>query len=224
MKHILIFILFTQVFCVNLVAQKSEEVSVRAKNEFRFTLGGGYAYRLGILLKTGDDHIDELSQKLRHGFNLDASGQMYFTPHIGIGLNAIYVRQHEYDEGKTIPTMTGYATMDYFKETTEFFYIGPSFAIKTRANKINCYGEVGFGLLIFHDWGKVLETSGDIIRPTTGLHWSFSPEYRFSSHFGMGLKLSVTAGFVRVPFSETENKKQNASNLNIGWFISFQTK
>ncbi|MDR2916900.1 MAG: hypothetical protein LBV74_19065, partial [Tannerella sp.] len=196
---------------------------IRTNKNLRFTLGGGYAYRLGKIEKTGNAYIDDFTKKLRHGFNLDASGQLFFTKNIGVGINAIYIRLHAVEPDKIIPSITGYTTIK-MNETTQFFYLGPSFVASTRLSKIMCYGEGGAGLLVFHDSGEVIRINASITKPTVGFHLGFSPEYRFSSQFGIGLKLSMTAGFIRTSFYGTDEERLNVSNLNIGTFISFRTR
>ncbi len=223
MKKLLILFLLTKIFCVYLTGQDAEGYLIRTNKNLRFTIGGGYAYRLGKIEKTGNADIDDFAKKIRHGFNLDASGQLFFTGNIGVGINAVYIRQHASEPDKIIPSMIGYTTIK-MNETTQFFYLGPSFVASTRLSKIMCYGEVGAGLLIFHDSGEVMQVNASITKPTVGFHIVFSPEYRLSPQLGVGLKLSMTAGFIRTSFYGTDEKNQNVSNLSIGTFISFRTR
>lgn len=223
MKKLPVLILMTALFCVNLIAQNNGDNVARPTKSYRFTLGSGYAYRLGKMEKTGDKVTDDLAKKLRHGFDLNASGQLFFNRNIGIGINAIYIRQHESGPERVIPMLTGFTSLE-LKETTQFFYLGPSFVVSSNPNKIVYYAEAGAGLLVFDDAGDIYGIKFDLTRPTVGFHLGVSPEYRFSSQFGLGLKLSLTAGFIYTSFYGTDEKLRNVSNLNIGAFISFRTK
>lgn len=223
MKKILVLTCFAAIFCVNIMAQEANESPLQPKKTYRFTLGGGYAHRLGKMEKTGLAEIDDFSKKLRHGFNLEAAGQLFFNENIGIGLNAIYIRQHESEPDRVIPTSTGFQTIK-LRETTQFFYVGPAFVARTQPNKFRVYGEAGIGLLVFNDSGEVWDFEADLTRPTVGFHLGISPEYRISSQLGIGLKLALTSGFIRTSFYGGKEKTWNVSNLSIGTFISFRTK
>ena len=223
MKKLLILILASVLCCINLIAQENSVHAIRPKKIYRFTLGGGYAYHLGKIEKTENEWIDDFAKRLRHGFDVNASGQLFLNKNMGVGMNMIYIRQHESEPDKVIPTTTGYTTFK-FKETTQFFYIGPSFVVSSNPNRMMCYAEAGAGLLIFDDSGEIYNIKANFTRPTVGFHLGFSPEYRFSSRFGVGLKLAVTAGFIYTSFYGTDEKLRNVSNLSMGAFISFRTK
>lgn len=221
MKRILFFICLAAFFCLNLFAQNANETNPL---NYRFTLGGGYAYRLGKIEKTNYDSLEDFAKRLRSGFNLEASGQLFFRNNIGIGLNAIYIRQHESEPDKLVPTATG-SKIIRLRETTQFFYLGPAFVAQSKLNKIMFNGELGAGLLVFKDSGEIWDiVKADLTRSTVGLHLGFSPEYRISSQLGIGLKLSMTTGFIRTSFYGGKEKTWNISNASIGTFISFRTR
>lgn len=225
MKKLFIFILMVKMFCLGLFAQgqSTEEYSTPIKRIYRVALGGGYAYRLGKIDKTGSKWIDDFTKKLRHGYHLEASGQLFFARNMGIGINAVYIKQNEAEPEIKIPSVVGYTTFK-LNETTQYFYIGPSFVLHSNLKKIICYAETGAGLLIFHDSGEYMEYKANLTRPTVGFHLGFSPEYQLSSQVGIGLKLSITAGFIRTSFYGMDRKVHNVSNASVGAFISFRTK
>ena len=217
---ILFVVLLSCVFCVNLISQVINDYSIQQKNDFRFTLGGGYAYHLGKIEKMNEY---EFLKKLRHGFNLEISAQKFYKSTIGFGFNTIYIKQHMSEPDKYIPTTIGFDVLKT-NETTQFFYIGPSFVISTNPDKITYYGEIGAGLLLFSDVGEYYIFKGSITRPTVGVHTGFSAEYKISSMLGFGLMVSMTAGLIRTSFYEERKKTYNVSNATIGAFISFRTK
>ena len=219
-EKILSVVLLSCVFCVNLISQVINDYSIQQKNDFRFTLGGGYAYRLGKIEKT-DEY--ESFKKLHHGFNMEISAQKFYKSTIGFGFNSVYIKQHMSEPDIYFPSTIG-SSVFKVNETIQFFYIGPSFVISTNPDKITYYGEIGAGLLLFNDVGEYYIFKGSITRPTVGVHTGFSAEYKISSMLGIGLKLSMTAGLIRTSFYEERKKTYNVSNATIGAFISFRTK
>jgi len=204
------------------MAQNANELPIKEKKDFRFTLGGGYSYRLGKLQKT-DNRGRDFGKDMRHGFNVESSGQLFFNENYGIGMNAIYMRQQEARPDISLPGIIGIYRYK-LRETTQFFYVGPAFAARVREKKLSLYAEAGAGLLVFDDRGDIDLNKVKLTHATVGVHIGISPEYRLSSHLGVGLKLSVTTGFMRTSYYGYKTKTWNLSNASMGAFISFRSK
>ena len=71
-------------------SREGEYQAPQGYKDFRFSVGGGYAFRLGKIEKTGDTNIDDFNKQFRHGFNVDADAQYFFKEGWGLGVNANY--------------------------------------------------------------------------------------------------------------------------------------
>ena len=92
----LVFVAVATLFCLPVFSQINDatpqreveyEQSVKHK-DLRIAMGGGYAMRSGSVLKTGNKTVDDMSNKLHHGFAIDVEGQYFFKETWGIGFNA----------------------------------------------------------------------------------------------------------------------------------------
>ena len=108
-----------------------------SKNVARFSIGGGYARRLGKVLKSGNNAMDQLSESLRDGFAIEADLHIYPTftsgkTNLEPAINFNYIRSS--------------ASMNFFnryKETQSTIYIGPALSVCSDHEKWLFTGSIG---------------------------------------------------------------------------------
>lgn len=215
-----------------LYPQQSDKLTIRkigkssideTKNEnyknFRFTIGGGYAYWLGKQLKTGDKQVDNFTSGLRHGYNIDIEAQYFFNEHIGIGFNGNYIKQSNRESDfMDIPNIG--SVRDY-KEINKTLYMGSSFVVRAENDKWGFYSSIGLGPLFYTNTGEISNRKASLDKTAFALYYSVSGEHRINNSIGVGLKLAVTSGSVKI---EGLKDRQSVSNLMISGFLSFRTK
>ncbi len=92
-------------FVLDRIVYEVEYQKPESYKDFRIAIGGGYAFRLGKIEKTGDPGIDDLNKQLRHGFNIDADAQYFFKESWGLGLNANYCVSSTSGSNISLPDM-----------------------------------------------------------------------------------------------------------------------
>lgn len=211
-------------------AQQAAEYEVEYQTpaeirDFRIAVGGGYAYRLGRLEKTGDAGIDDLNKKLMHGFNVDADAQYFFKETWGLGLNANLCSTSTSGGGFTNPA-DGQMINNY-RETQRFLFAGPSFATRAESEKFLLVSSIGIGPLFFMNDITVNGIVGNGSRTTVGFNLGVAGEYKLNHKTGLGLKLSYTLGTINSVNLEGTNIKYDepvsVSNLMVTAFLSFRT-
>lgn len=192
--------------------------------DFRFAIGGGYAYRLGKIEKTGDAGLDNMSKELRHGFAIDAEAQYFFKETWGLGLNANFCSASGSAGNMKFPDLEQVVN---YKETQNFIYFGPSFVGRNETEKFLLITHIGFGPVFF---GVDMNYSGQSItgnKTTLGVNAGIAGEYKISNRTGLGLKLSYVTGSVDKINIENTNvemdNKISVSNLMATLFISFRS-
>ncbi len=192
--------------------------------DFRFAIGGGYAYRLGEIDKTGDSKLDEMSKKLRHGYTVDADGQYFFKESWGLGLNANFCSASTSGDNINIP---GTEQAVNYKETQNFIYVGASFVGRTEFEKFLLVSNVGVGPLFFNTDMNMSGVNVNGSKTTFGLNAGIAGEYKVNSKTGVGLKLSYVMGSIENLNVEGQNVKSeekiSVSNLMATIFISFRS-
>ncbi|MFR9166892.1 MAG: hypothetical protein ACLVKO_12015 [Dysgonomonas sp.] len=188
------------------------EDNVKKHKDDRFTIGIGYARRLGKTMKTGNDDIDKATNDLKNGFNIDFEWQRYYKENWGFGMNVYYNMQH--------------ASLDDYYETideyTHFIYFGPTFNFRHSLNsEFTLYGNIGVGPIIFID-NVTSSKSVDIVEPAFGIYTSLAIDYNINRTMGMGLKLSVGAGSVSGS-KYYLGDRVSASNLMITTYLRFKS-
>jgi hypothetical protein len=188
---------------------------------FRVTVGGGYAYRLGTIEKMGDPYLNDFMSSLRHGYNLDLETQYYFKEYWGLGFNTNYIRQSSSDKNLL---SRDYGTRGQYEEYNQFFYTGANFTGRLEKEKFGFYGSFGLGP-IFHTNSAKVDNSRTVQynHVTLGSYMSISGEYKASQNIGLGLKLSLLAGVISTDDYGSYDDLQNVSNLMLTGFISFRT-
>lgn len=192
--------------------------------DFRFAIGGGYAYRMGKIDKSGDSKIDEMNKKLRHGFTVDADAQYFFNESWGLGLNANYSSANTSGENVTL---SGVDQAVNYKETQNVIYVGPSFVGRTESEKFLLITNIGIGPLFFNADMNFNGRNLTGNKTTLGLNAGIAGEYKVSSKTGIGLKLSYIVGSIENLNIEGQNVKSDekisVSNLMATVFVSFRS-
>lgn len=232
MKHTYFIAIAAAIVCTSTfstaLAQQSSSYQVEYQTpqrykDFRFTVGGGYAYRLGEREKGSDPASEKFSKQLMHGFAIDLDGQYFFKESWGLGLNANYVSNSASGDNITIPNVgSGKVT-----EKQGFLYIGPSFASRSEFNRFLLIYNLGLGPLFFTDDITYNGMTATGKATTLGLNAGVAGEYKISGKTGVGLKLSYTMGTINSINVEGRNikseEKISVSNLMITAFISFRS-
>ena len=232
MKHIShVIIFFTISFASIFLPLAAQQPSTQEMNQtpsykdFRVSIGGGYAYRLGKIEETSDPKIDDMNKKLRNGYVIDAEAQYFFRESWGVGLNANLCTAATSGSGFTLPGLD--QTIDSYDETQRCFYIGPAFAARSESDRFLLVTSICIGPLVFMDDITIdgVEMSGN--KTTVGINAGLSGEYKMNNRMGLGLKLSYTMGTINSINFEGQNissdEKINVSNLMITAFLSFRS-
>lgn len=195
--------------------------------DFRFSVGGGYAFRLGKIEKTGDSKLDELNKQLRHGFAIDADAQYFFKEGWGLGLNMNYCSSSTSGGNINLPPPTLTIIRNY-KESQNILFVGPSFAGRSEFSKFLLVSSVAIGPMFYKD--KINFDDGEIYfnRTVFGFNAGISGEYKLSGNVGIGVKLSYTLGTIYfdslyLDGQKVGGDKQNISSLMLTAFLSFRT-
>lgn len=205
------------------LASRKVSKSITPENEnyknLRFTVGGGYAYWLGKLMKTGDGKLDDFSSGLRNGYNLDVEAQYFFKEHLGIGLNASYIKQSNSESGTlNIPDV---GPVDNYKESNKLIYVGASCVLRFENEKWGFYASAGFGPIFYTNTGEIPTMQISISKTAFGSYIGVAGEHRFNHNVGAGLKIAATSGTLKI---DGLDDRLSVSNLMITGFISFRTK
>ena len=129
-----------------IVAQKPYEVEYDERTsikDFRLAVGGGYAYRIGKINKTNDAAIDNLSKKLRNGYNLNIDGQYFFKEKWGLGMDVNMASFSTSGGGFT----SGGSSIITYEEKQRMVYLGPTFATRLETDKFLLTAALGCELL-----------------------------------------------------------------------------
>ncbi len=193
--------------------------------DFRFAIGGGYALRLGKIEKTGDDHWDDVSKKLRHGFTIDADAQYFFREGWGLGLNVNYCSTTI--SGNDLYFADLNRTANSYKESQNILFVGPSYVGRNQSEKFLLVSSIALGPLLYMNPatfdGVVIKSNAT----TVGINAGLAGEYKVNATTGVGLKLSYTMGSVnslKVEGKKVEMEKAfNLSNVMLTAFISFRS-
>lgn len=229
----LIFVAVATLFCLPVFSQINEATPQREVEyqqdykyrDFRFAVGGGYAYRVGTIEKSNDRIIDDMNKKLRHGFTIDTDAQYFFKETWGLGLNANMSSFSTSGSGFTIPDLEG--TINSYDETQRVIYVGPSFAMRLVTGKFLLLGTIGVGAIFYADNMTINGVEVNGTKTTFGTNISLSGEYKMNNKMGIGLKLSSTGGsidsmnFQGQKFDSDETI--SLDNIGVSIFLSFRS-
>ncbi|MDY9919097.1 MULTISPECIES: outer membrane beta-barrel protein [Proteiniphilum] len=201
-----------------------EYVSPQIYKDFRFSIGGGYAFRLGEVEKTGDPKLDDLNKQLQHGFTVDADAQYFFKEGWGLGLNANYCSSPTSGDNVTIPDV---GNVNRYKESQNALFVGPSFAGRIESSKFLLVSSIALGPLFYMDRMNLDGTKINASQTTFGINAGVAGEYKLNAKTGLGLKLSYTLGNISSVNIAGQNVKYDEpvsiSNIMITAFLSFRT-
>ncbi len=201
-----------------------EYASPQNYKDFRFSVGGGYAFRLGKIQKTGDSKLDDMSKKLRHGFTIDADAQYFFKEGWGLGFNANFCSSPTSGKNIDIPD---FGTVNKYKESQNILFVGPSFVGRIESSKFLLLSSFAVGPLFYKDKMDLDGRKGSMHATTFGFNAGLAGEYKLNDKTGVGVKLSYTLGTINSLKSGGQTAKldetMNISNLMATAFISFRT-
>lgn len=233
MKQLYFILLTTTFICTSAlstaVAQQEtpypiEHRTPQSYKDFRFAIGGGYAFRLGKTQDAGDAKLNKLNRQLRHGFTVDADAQYFFKESWGIGLNANYCSAKASDNNITLPNT---AQSVNYKETQGLLYFGPSLVGRNETSKFLLVTNFGIGPLFFNSDMNISGINKNGTQTTIGINAGIAGEYKVSSKTGIGVKLSYVLGNINsINVDGTNiksNEKMSVSNLIFTAFISFRS-
>ncbi len=206
------------------VPYEVEQQMVQGYKDFRFSIGGGYAFRLGKIQETGDSQLDDMSKKLRHGYTVDADAQYFFCEGWGLGLNANFCSSSTSGNNVTIPNV---GDVNSYKESQNILFVGPSFAGRNESEKFLLVSSIAIGPLFYMNPATLDGVAVKTKATTLGVNAGLAGEYKLNATTGIGLKLSYTVGNVKSVNVEGQKVEMeeafNLSNLMLTAFISFRT-
>lgn len=184
---------------------------------FRLAFAGGYANRLGKLIKSDNNTLNQISKDLKNGYALDAECQYYFNKTYAIGLNINYTNY----KGKAKSNIR-------YQETQEILFIGPAFAILEETKHWLTTCSISLGPLFFTD--KIRQSTSDIKGTYTsfGMNLSLGTEYKLTPNQAAGLKISMTGGNIKsININGKKvslDERMNLSSIMISAYTSFKIK
>lgn len=198
--------------------------STQSYKDFRLSVGGGYAFRLGKVQKSGDPKLDDMSRKLRHGFTVDADAQYFFKESWGLGLNVNYCSSPTSGDDVNIPN---FGHVNKYKESQNMLFVGPSYAARSESSKFLLDTTIALGPLFYMDNINLDGIDGSMSSTTFGVNAGLAGEYKLNDKTGLGLKLSYTLGSINSLKAGGQTVKldepMSVSNLMATAFISFRT-
>lgn len=228
----LVFVAVATLFCVPIFSQINDATPQREVEyqqdykykDFRLAVGGGYAYGLGSIDKTDNTAIDDMGEKLRHGYVIDADAQYFFKQAWGLGINANMCVASTSGGGFTIPDV---GTINSYKETQRILYVGPSFNSRNETDKFLLITSIGLGPLFFMNNININGVEGNGNQTTLGINVGVSGEYKMNNKVGLGLKLAYTSGSIDSVNFEGQKidagKSSSISHLTASLFLSFRS-
>lgn len=205
-------------------SRDTEYISAQSYKDFRLSVGGGYAFRLGKVQKTGDPKVDDMSRKLRHGFTVDADAQYFFKESWGLGLNVNYCSSPTSGENVDIPN---FRHANKYKESQNTLFAGPSYVARSESSKFLLVTSIAIGPLYYMDKINIDGIDSSMSSTTFGVNAGLAGEYKLNDKTGLGLKLSYTLGSINSLKAGGQTVKLDepisVSNLMATAFISFRT-
>lgn len=189
---------------------------------FRFTLQGGWSYRLA---KVADDipaAFKQYYKNLKPGFNLGADAGYFFTQEIGVGLKYAYYHAGNELSGVSVTDESGQTRTGLMKNQINIHYIAPAFYYRfaTESDKLVFLAGASIGYLRYIDNG-VLVDSYNLTGGTVGLGFEFGADYMITEHFAIGANIGLIGGSLSkvkmdngTTQQEIELEEDNRENLS----------
>jgi hypothetical protein len=174
--------------------------------QLRFAIDVGYSYRTG---KAAEGLPDEYIRKMRSGMNFGVE-LLYFPSHAW-GLGAKY-------SGRMFDTEMGVA-----KDNLDLHYFAPLFVgrLFDRQDRNAWVFGLSLGYLSFKEKITQGGNSEAISKGGIGTSYEIGYDIRMSKRNFLGLKLSLTSGFVMIDIPGGERQKENASSLDLSMGFRF---
>ncbi len=201
------------------------ESNKEKKSSFRIAFAGGYGYKLGTVLESGDTKSDKMSKDLKSGYDLDGEIQFFFNERHGIALNVSSMCSSAQTNHMYID---GYGTASTYKETQRVTFVGPAFACRYDEKDWLFTGSVGLGALFYNVKMEPDEYSLTGSQTSFGMNLGIGAEYKISKHIGIGLKIGYILGSVNSINIESQkvdfDEPMSLSSFMIGGYLSFRTQ
>ena len=171
---------------------------------FRIAIQGGYGYRLGKNVKTGQNVVDQHNKRLMNGLAYGADMTWYTSSDIGFGLK--YSNMHSKSEDMvTITYDNGTVVSGEYRDVVDIRFFGPTFSSRyvSPNNKwiflINC----GIGYLSYVDNGRVIDPMS-IKGGTLGACVDANIDLRLMNSLYLGASVGLIRGTL-TSYNVTEN-------------------
>lgn len=216
--------MLTSTFAQEKATYEEENEIPHSIRDFRVSIGGGYAYHLGKIEKTGDAKLDDLNKQLRHGYTLDADAQYFLKPGWGFGLNVNFCSSSTSGKNIDIPN---FGNVNSYKESQNMLFAGPSFVSRNESEKFLMVTSIALGPLFYLDRITINGATVNGKQTTLGFNAGIAGEYKLNNKTGVGLKLSYTIGTINSINIEGQKMEYNEpvslSNLMATVFLSFRS-
>jgi len=204
----------------NRTVSRGDAPDENSYKNFRFTVGGGYAYWVGKQMKSGYSALYDHLSDLRNGYNLDLDAQYFFHPHSGFGINGNFIKRSASVTDISIPGTMGYYNASY-KEINKLTYVGAAYVYRWENDKWGFYMSGGFGPLFYHNESRLDKKIVSFNKVAFATNLSISGERRITRYVGAGLKMAFTAGTIKI---DNLPDRMSVCDFMLSGFISFRTK
>jgi len=195
------------------------------RSSFRIAFAGGFAYKLGELVKTSSAKENRLNRNLLYGVGLEFEIDYYFINDMGIGINVNYFNTSA--SAKNITFSNGDYCNNY-EATHHILFVGPSYVIRYDTPRWLFTANIGIGPIflindVVADTYNWRETATSV-----GMNYGLGAEYKFSNNLAAGLRLSTTTGTYSSitidGIKYTSDDLYSLSNMMLSAYISFRSK
>ena len=180
---------------------------------FRLAVQGGYGYRLGKNVESGQSIVDEHNKRLKNGLTYGADLTWYTSGDIGFGLK--FSNMHSKSEDMvTVTYDDGTMASGEYRDVVDMRFFGPIFSSRyvSPNNKwiflINC----GIGYLSYVDNGRVIDPMS-IKSGTLGVCADAGIDLRLMNSLYLGVSAGMIGGSLS-SYSVTENGQTQKIELD----------
>lgn len=192
---------------------------------FRFTLSGGYSYRLGKIPENFPAETKSYMRKLKSGFNVSADALYYFNETFGAG--AKYSRFQRNHSDVTTINYGGGTMRTNVADNISINFIAATFATRVfNFKKTNSFhANLSVGYLGYKDKGFVYRDHMTLTGGTVGFGWDMGYDIRISRKLSAGAQASLITGKLssvtredasgRSTITLKDDQKENLSHVNL---------
>ena len=180
--------------------EESEIAKLKAVKDFdriRFSVGGGYAYRIGKISKSVPDDFRSYVKDLKSGVNLDLDVVYYFSETSGVGLKYNqFTSSNSIDQVSADLDGDGITEFGKMSDDIKVYFIGPVFSTRLlRPNKKNgVYSNLGIGYLGYRNNSEITGFNIDLKGATVGLYGEIGYQLGISKGLSLGTSFSYVLG------------------------------